>query len=126
MRDAHLPLQEPGTARDHRCRAVQDDCWFPGGVVANLDIPPSDGANTRAERLRRRFFGGKPDSERRCPTGGIRALVRSVHPREESLAIPRDRRRNARDLYDINADSETRIGWRDERAQPVSVQRRRR
>lgn len=114
MRDAHLPLQESAATRDNRCRAMQEYRWFPGGIVADFDIPPANRANAGAERFGGRFFGRKSDRKRRSTTGGIRPLVRSVHPREEPLAIPPDRRGDARNLDDIDADRERWIGRRDD------------
>lgn len=126
MRDAHLPLDESGTSRDLRSRAMQEHRWFPGGVVANLDVPPTDRADAGTERLRRRLLGGEPDGERRGAPGGVGTLARSVHPREESLAVTRDRRSNTRDFDDIHTDREARIGRGNERVRALSAQRRRR
>ncbi len=108
MRDTHLPLKESAATRDNRRRAVQEYRRFPGGIVADLDIPPANRANAGAKRFGGRFLGRKSHREHRNTTGGVRPLIRSVHPREEPLAVPSDRRGDARNLDDIYTNRE---GW---------------
>ena len=115
FRVAQADEQLPGLARFKQflSRAVQHHERLAGFLPADFHVLPAKlRADAGAERLGNRLLGREPrrDKRRGMPVRqAIRHFIRQQNPLPEPLAEFLQRRRDARDFDDVNADAQDHL-----------------